>query len=469
MGAYQITGGRPLRGDVPIHGAKNSVLPILAGTLLAGGPCTIHNCPQIADVETAVQILRSLGAAVERRGDVLCVDTAQADGTAIPPALMKRMRAAVIFLGPLLGRFGKADFSMPGGCPLGERPIDLHLRGLRLMGAQIGGEHDDFHCTAGQLKGCTIALPLPSVGATENLMLAALCCRGETVLCNAAREPEIVDLADFLRACGGEIHGAGSGVIRITGGRPLHGCEFTVMPDRMEAATYLAAAAATRGDLTLRGARSGHLTAVLEVLERAGCRITAGTDWIRLRSSGLRAVSPIRTAPYDGFPTDAQAPVMAAMALAEGNSLFEETIFSDRFCHVGALCAMGAQICAARRVALVRGVERLHGAQVCATDLRGGAAITIAALCAAGESSVLHTEHMERGYADFVQILRGCGAEIREYTYGTEQQDQSKTRPAPAELPGGPGGGAPPCGPEGTRPAGESAGEAKAEGQTAGG
>lgn len=414
MGAYRIVGGRPLRGTVPIHGAKNSVLPILAATLLAGGPCIIHNCPKIADVETAVQILRSLGAVVERSEDTLRVNTAQASGTRIPPELMKRMRAAVIFLGPLLGRFGNAEFSLPGGCPLGERPIDLHLRGLRHMGAQVETDGECFSCTAPVLTGGTVALPFPSVGATENLMLAAVCSRGQTAICNAAREPEIVDLANFLLACGGQISGAGTSVIRVEGGHDLHGCEFTVMPDRMEAATYLAAAAATKGDLTLRNAVAGHLTAVLDVLGRAGCRLTVGPDWIRLRSEGLRAVSPIRTAPYDGFPTDAQAPVMAAMTLAEGSSLFEETIFSNRFCHVGALCAMGADIRAVRQIALVRGVPNLRGAQVSAADLRGGAAITIAALCAQGESTVLNTEHMERGYADFVQILRSCGAEITE-------------------------------------------------------
>ncbi len=414
MGVYRITGGRPLRGVIPIHGAKNSVLPILAATLLVAAPCTIHNCPQIRDVETAAQILRALGAVVERSGETLYVDTGPVCGWAIPAALMRQMRAAVVFLGPLLGRFGRVEFSMPGGCPLGERPIDLHLRGLCAMGARLEGAGQTHICTAEQLTGCTIALPLPSVGATENLMLAALCCRGETILCNAAREPEIVDLAAFLRACGAQISGAGSSVIRINGGQTLHGAAFRVMPDRMEAATYLAAAAATRGDVTLRGAERAHLRAVLEILERAGCTITQNADLLRLRSDGLRAVSPIRTAPYDGFPTDAQAPIMAAMAVAEGSSIFEETIFSARFAHVAALRAMGARIQASRHVALVHGVAQLYGARVAATDLRGGAAMVIAALCAQGESEVRSTEHIQRGYADFVQSLSGCGAEIRE-------------------------------------------------------
>lgn len=412
MEAYLIRGGRPLAGTIAIHGAKNSALPILAATLVTGGRCIMYNCPEISDVETACAILRHLGCEARRSGDAVLVDSAGADRFDIPYILMQKMRAAVIFLGALLARFGQAEITLPGGCALGERPIDLHLMGLRHMGAEVRLEGEHIHCRTAGLEGCTIALPFPSVGATENLILAALGSRGTVTICNAAKEPEITDLIGFLQVCGAEISGAGSSMLRITGGCPLHGGEYTVMPDRMEAATYLAAAAATRGVLTLERVRPEHLTAVLEVLRRAGCELTVGEDTLHLACRHLLAVGPIHTAPYDGFPTDAQAPVMAAMAVAEGYTVFEETIFEDRYRHVPALCSMGAKIRATRRYAIVEGVGRLRGAELAATDLRGGAAMVIAALCAQGESLVTQTFHMERGYAHFVRTLRRCGAEI---------------------------------------------------------
>ncbi|MBQ6431324.1 MAG: UDP-N-acetylglucosamine 1-carboxyvinyltransferase [Oscillospiraceae bacterium] len=412
MGAYQIIGGRPLEGAVQIHGAKNSVLPVLAATIVGGGEYTIHNCPEISDVDTALDILRVLGCTAERDGARVCVDTSAAENREIPEELMKKMRAAILFLGALLARFGTATISAPGGCVLGERPINLHLLGLRLMGADYEYDRETLRCRASTLRGCTVALPFPSVGATENLILAALACEGEVTICNAAKEPEIADLIGFLRACGAKIAGTGTSVLQIVGGAALHGTEYGVMPDRMEAATYLAAAAATRGRLVLQGANPAHLQAVIEILERGGCEIAQQQDEIIVRCDRLRAVSPIVTAPYDGFPTDAQAPVMAAMATAEGVSVFEETIFSDRFRHVPALRAMGARIYATERHAVVTGVRRLHGASVEATDLRGGAAMVIAALSAEGESRITKTEHMERGYASFAQALRSCGAQI---------------------------------------------------------
>ena len=412
MGAYQIIGGRPLCGVIPIHGAKNSMLPILAATLVSRGTCVLHNCPQISDADAALSILQSLGCQVKREGDTLIVDTYAADGTEIPAALMQKMRAAVIFLGALLARSGRARLSHPGGCRLGERPIDLHLMGLQMLGVSCVYEDEELLCTAHKPEAATIALPFPSVGATENLLLAALPCEGETVLCNAAREPEIGDLIGFLTACGAQIDGAGTSVLRIHGGRPLHGTEYTIMPDRMEAATYLCAAAATRGELTLTQAEPNHLRAVTDILLHGGCEIRQLARELTLRCDKLRAVSPIRTAPYPAFPTDAQAPVMAAMATAEGISIFEETVFSDRFRHVPALRQMGAKITAAKRCAVVEGVPVLHGANVEATDLRGGAAMVIAALAAQGQSVITKTEHTERGYAELVSSLRACGAEI---------------------------------------------------------
>lgn len=412
MGIYQIMGGRPLRGTIRIHGAKNSVLPILAATLATGGCCTIENCPYISDVETALSILRCLGCRAYRRGEQIRVDSRPAAGYEIPAELMGKMRAAVIFLGSLLTRFGKACLSNPGGCCLGERPIDYHLRGLRHMGASCEYEGCALRCYGEKLEGCTIALPFPSVGATENLLLAALSARGEVVICNAAKEPEITDLIRFLRACGGEISGEGTSVLRVQGGKTLHGACYRVMPDRMEAATYLAAAAATRGELRLIQVCPAHLTAVTQTLQNAGCELETGEQTLHLRCSELRSVPPIRTAPYDGFPTDAQAPVMAAMATARGVTVFEESVFSDRFRHVPALQAMGANIHAAGHHAVVQGVKRLRGARVEATDLRGGAAMVIAALCAEGSSQILKTEHMERGYGEFVKTLQACGADI---------------------------------------------------------
>ena len=411
MGTYRIVGGVPLEGDVPIHGAKNSVLPILAATLVTADTCVLDNCPEISDVDDALELLRCLGCAAERTGSTVRVDTAAARPAELPAALMQRMRAAILFLGAMLVRFGAATLSYPGGCKLGKRPIDLHLRGLRLMGAECREEGERLDCTGEVLRGCTIALPFPSVGATENLLLAALGCAGEVVLCNAAKEPEIADLIGFLRACGAEIVGDGTSVLRIRGQQALHGAHYRILPDRMEAATYLAAAAATRGRLRLFDARPEHLDAVLQVLHRGGCEIAAEGGALTLECRALAAVSPIVTAPYDGFPTDAQAPVMAAMATAEGDSLMEETVFSDRFAHVPALRAMGARITTAGRLALVRG-GRLHGAAVTATDLRGGAAMVLAALGAEGESTVGATEHLERGYTALVPILRECGAEI---------------------------------------------------------
>lgn len=417
MGAYLIRGGTPLRGAVQICGAKNSVLPILAATLATGSQCVLHNCPAISDVDAAVEILRSLGCRVRRCGGTLAVDTEPACRTEISPQAMKKMRAAVIFLGALVARFGEAQMAQPGGCVLGERPIDLHLRGLRLLGAHCDGQGECVRCTAGRLRGCTIALPIPSVGATENLLLAALGAEGETVLCNAAREPEICDLIRFLRACGAQIRGEGTSVLRVAGKKPLHGAEHTVMPDRIETATFLSMAAATRGELLLCGSCPSDLRAVTEVFARGGCILRETENALCVTCPRWRAVSPIRTAPYPGFPTDAQAPVMAALSTARGDSVMEETIFSDRLRHVPALRRMGADILTTKRCAVIRGVRELHGAEVAATDLRGGAAMVTAALAAHGESRITQTEHIERGYAALATRLRACCAQI-EYIEG---------------------------------------------------
>ncbi len=412
MRAYQINGAIPLCGKICIDGAKNAVLPIMAATLLCAQESTLLCCPAISDVENAIAILRSLGCDVQRNGDSLTIHTYSACNFEILPQLMEKMRAAVIFLGALLARFGEACIYAPGGCKLGARPIDLHLMGLRHMGYRCEYEGDALHCYEENLHGCTVALPFPSVGATENLLLAALRCKEETVICNAAKEPEIADLICYLKKCGAEIAGENTSVLRICGGKKLHGTMHRIMPDRMEAATYLCAGAATRGTLCLKNVCPTHLYAVTEILRRAGCQLQVSKNEILISADTVCAVSPIRTAPYGGFPTDAQAPVMALMATARGVSVFEETIFSDRYRHVPALRQMGAKIYATDRHAVVEGVERLQGADVEATDLRGGAAMVIAALAADGKSSVKNIAHMERGYTAMAQKLCACGAQI---------------------------------------------------------
>ena len=411
MATYKIWGGRPLVGEIPIHGAKNSVLPILAASLLCKGRCILRNCPHISDVEAALEILRCLGCEAHWEGELLSVDSTHAEGTEIPITLMRRMRAAVVFLGPLLARFGCARIYQPGGCVLGERPIDYHLSGLRQMGVRCEYEGETLCCQTERLRGCVLTLPFPSVGATENLLLAAVGCAEEVVICNGAKEPEIADLIGFLRDCGAEIDDSGP-VLRVRGGRPLYGTVNSVVPDRMEAATYLMAGAITRGDVTLHGVRPEHLKAVTKLLRQGGCELTEERRTMRLRCDGMRAVGPIVTAPYDGFPTDAQAPMMALLTTARGASVMEETMFTHRFAHVPALQQMGAKIHATRRYAIVEGVERLRGACVEATDLRGGAAMVLAALSADGCSEIRKIEHMERGYTDMVSILQGLGADI---------------------------------------------------------
>lgn len=412
MAVFDLQGGRKLSGEVRISGAKNSVLPLLASTILFRGPCVLHNCPNLSDVDAAIGILRHLGCTVVQEDGDIFVDSWGLNRYDIPKHLMETMRSSVFFLGPLLARMGACRMYAPGGCSLGARPIDLHLMGLRAMGAEIAWEGDELICTRGKLSGCHITLPFPSVGATENLMMAAMGA-GETVtIFGTAREPEIVDLAKFLRAGGGRIFGAGTGMLQIEGGA-LHGTEHTVVPDRIEAATYLCAVASAGGAVALRDANPEHLSCVLRALERAGCAIRLMENGISIAAGKLHSTVPVRTAPYPGFPTDAQAPLMAALLRAEGTTVFEENIFSDRFRHVPALRSLGAKIAVSGSIAAVSGVECLHGARMEATDLRGGAAMVVAALAAEGRSSVGRGEHILRGYDGFAEKLRSLGAEIQ--------------------------------------------------------
>lgn len=413
MSAYLVEGGCPLDGSVRIHGAKNSVLPILAACLLVPGECVVRNCPDLSDVTASLDILRHLGCAVRREGDAVIVDASAPTGWDVPDDLMREMRSSVIFLGAVLGRMGQADLCAPGGCELGPRPIDLHLAAMRSLGAVIAEAGGGLHCTGG-LRGADIVFSLPSVGATENAMLAAVAAEGDTTITNAAREPEIVDLQQFLCAMGADVHGAGSSVITIRGGKRLHGGAYAVMGDRIVAATYLAAAASAGGTVEVTGVDWRHLSTVTAVLAEAGCTLTSTPERILLRCQApLRGVRPVRTAPYPGFPTDAQAPLMAALCKGTGCSVFVENIFESRYRHVDELCRMGAEIQVEGRVAVVYGVPRLHAAQVRSTDLRGGAALVVAALGAEGESIVTGIHHVERGYQDLPGDLRLLGASVR--------------------------------------------------------
>ncbi|MBR6407108.1 MAG: UDP-N-acetylglucosamine 1-carboxyvinyltransferase [Clostridia bacterium] len=410
-----IEGGRPLRGDVVVHGAKNSALPILAACLTADGVSVIHNCPRLSDVRYSLEILEALGCKTGYESETAVIDASGANGFEISEDLMRKMRSSVVFLGAVLARFGKAKISFPGGCELGPRPIDLHLSALRQMGAEIYEEHGFLHCSAKNgLDGADIALSFPSVGATENIMLAASLARGETQIINAAREPEVIDLADYLNACGAKIFGAGKDVITIFGVKKLHGAQHSVIPDRIAAATYLSAVAAAGGSVCVLDAVPRHLSAVLPLFRHAGCDIEIKKKEIRITSDGAPgSFGTVRTMPYPGFPTDSQALIMAASTLSRGTSIFIETIFQNRYKQVGELLRMGANIKIDGRVAVVEGVERLHGASVVAHDLRCAASLIIAGLAARGETEITGLQYLDRGYESPEERLRGIGARIR--------------------------------------------------------
>ena len=426
-----VEGGVPLAGELTIQGSKNSVLPILAATLLTADTCTIENCPRLRDGDASISILRNLGCCTHWESDALVVDTARMDQSEVPDALMREMRSSVIFLGAILARSGEATLSYPGGCELGPRPIDIHLSALRALGAEISECGGKLKCRTDGLIGCEIFFPMSSVGATENTILAACGAEGTTVLYNAAREPEIVDLQNFINAMGGNVRGAGGSIITVEGGRTMHGGLHRVIADRIVGATYLCAAASCGGEVLLKGVDYRALSTVAAALSEAGCRIQSDRDTVSIKSDGaLRAIRPVRTAPYPGFPTDAQPVLMAALlrsdgrtdaqALlmsaclkAEGTSVFVENIFENRYRHVDELARMGAQIRVAGRVAVVNGQRSLHGASVKSTDLRGGAALVLAALQAEGQSRIMQIEHIDRGYESIERDLKSLGASIR--------------------------------------------------------
>ncbi len=413
MDLWRIRGGRRLEGECSVQGSKNAALPILAASLLCPGKVELRRVPRLRDVDAALQILRQLGCRAEQEEDRVYIDASRLSGSAIEPALMERMRSSVFFLGALLARTGQASLSLPGGCRLGKRPIDLHLAALRKLGAEILEEGEEIRCLPCSLRGAEILLPFPSVGATENAMLAACAAEGETVIRGAAREPEIGALQSFLRCLGAELSGAGTEVLRIRGFHPGKRVCFELPPDRIAASTLCCACAACGGRITLRNCDPTHFSTVLHFLNQAGCDIITRKGRVTLRADRpLRAVGPVVTAPYPGFPTDAQPLLMASLLRAGGESVFRENIFENRYRQVPELRKLGAEILLDGREARVRGVEKLRGAQLEATDLRGGAAMILAGLCAEGETLVRDCGHIRRGYEDLDRRLRALGADL---------------------------------------------------------
>ena len=416
MDAIHIRGGCRLEGEIPIHGAKNSALPLLAATLLAADVSTLTNCPRLSDVTASLAILRHLGCGVTQEGERVTVDATRLNCGHVPDDLMRAMRSSIVFLGAIVARCGEAVLTYPGGCELGPRPIDLHLSALRRLGVTVEEQHGRIRCCATRLQGAEITLPFPSVGATENILLAAATADGTTVLRHAAREPEIADLCAFLNACGARIAGGDSGTIVVEGVPRLHGTCHRVMADRIEAATYLAAAAITGGTLTLTDCPSLPVSPVFAPLEQAGCVITAVGDSLRITApTRLRGMGMVRTLPYPGFPTDAAAPLLAAACVVEGTTVFVETIFENRYRYVDELTRMGARIRVDGRVAVVEGVSTLHSADVACTDLRGGAALLVAALAAEGVTRITELHHLDRGYQFPVDCLQRAGACITRF------------------------------------------------------
>ncbi|EIW00879.1 UDP-N-acetylglucosamine 1-carboxyvinyltransferase [Thermoanaerobacter thermohydrosulfuricus] len=413
MGKFKINGGNRLYGELKVNGAKNSVLPILAASILNEGISVIHDCPKLKDVYSMIEILEHLGCKITFKGRDIIVDARDVKDSEIPDSLMRTMRSSIFLMGALISRNKKALMSFPGGCDIGHRPIDLHLKGLRRLGVKIEESYGYIKCEGGKIRGNEIHLDLPSVGATENIMLAAVKAEGITIIRNAAKEPEIEDLQNFLNSMGAKISGAGTNTIIIEGVKRLHDAEYTIIPDRIVAGTYLCAAAMTRGELTVVNALKEHLEPLLSKLRETGCEIHAGNDYIKIIGDKRpKAVDMIVTLPYPGFPTDLQPQMVSVLSVADGTSIVTETIFDNRFKYTEELIRMGADIKVDGRVAVIRGVEKLMGAKVVARDLRGGAALIIAGLGAEGATIVEEAEHIDRGYESIEKALKSVGGDI---------------------------------------------------------
>jgi len=413
MDKLVIVGGRRLAGEVTVSGAKNAALPILCAGLLSAEPVYLENVPDLQDVRTTLKLLGQMGVRTEQSGNRVQLDAANVSNLVAPYELVKTMRASILVLGPLVARFGEAKVSLPGGCAIGARPVDQHIKGLQAMGAEINIEHGFIEARAKRLKGARIVTDMITVTGTENLLMAAVLADGETVIENAAREPEVGDLANLLVAMGAKIDGIGTDRLVIQGVDQLHGATHTVIPDRIEAGTFLCAVAAAGGDVTLRHVRPHILDAVTDKLREAGVTIEEGDDWMRVRMDARARAVNVRTSEYPAFPTDMQAQFMALNAIADGTSQVVETIFENRFMHVQELNRLGARVAIDGKTALVTGVEKLSGAKVMATDLRASASLVIAGLCAEGETLIDRIYHLDRGYDRMEAKLNAVGANVQ--------------------------------------------------------
>ena len=416
MEKLRIIGGNRLSGSVRISGAKNAVLPILAASLLTADELVLHNVPHLADVKTMLSLLEGMGVTCHQDGETVRLCAANVTSTVAPYELVKTMRASILVLCPLATRFGSARVSLPGGCTIGARPVDQHIQALLKMGADVQIDHGFVDLKSGRLQGTKIVTDMVTVTGTENIMMAAVLAEGRTVIENAAREPEVVDLANCLRAMGAKIEGDGTSTIVIDGCDSLHGAEHSVIPDRIEAGTFMAAAAATKGDVTLTNVAPDTLSVVIDKIREAGAEIETGPDWIRVTMNSRPKSVSIRTEPHSGFPTDMQAQIMALDCVADGTAQITETIFENRFMHVPELQRLGADIQVEGHTAVVRGVEQLQGARLMATDLRASASLVIAALAAEGESIVDRIYHLDRGYDRMELKLQALGADIRRFS-----------------------------------------------------
>lgn len=413
MGRYIINGDKRLRGEVSISGAKNAVLPILAATVIGNNQSTIFNIPNLRDVEIMGKILTSIGCTVEKLDNIMYVDSRTLDSIVIPDDLVREMRSSIILMGAMLSRCKEVVISYPGGCEIGPRPIDLHLKALKDLGVEIEESHGFLHCKTNGLKGCDIQLDYPSVGATENTILASVLAKGTTIIRNAAREPEIVDLQCYLNKCGAKVSGAGTSIIKIEGIEKFNDVKYSIISDRIEAGTFMVASAITGGELVIKNVEIDHLQAVTAKLKEAGSLVYTDSSSIKVVGpKKINSIEMIQTLPYPGFPTDMQAQMMALLSIASGTSIISETVFENRFKHAEELTRMGANIKIVGRVAVIKGVKELTGAKVKSKDLRGGASLVLAGLAAKGCTEVDNIHHIERGYEDLDLKLEGLGADI---------------------------------------------------------
>ena len=426
MDQFLITGRSRIAGEVTISGAKNAALPLLAAMILAETPTTLKNVPSLQDVRTLIKLIAGLGITIEKQGDTVTCDTSTIENYFAPYELVKTMRASILVLGPLLARFGEAEVSLPGGCAIGSRPVDQHLKAFKAMGAEINVENGYVIAKApegGRLIGCEYGFDMVTVGGTENVLIAATLAKGTTVLENCAREPEVVDLANMLVAMGAKIEGIGTATLTIEGVDSLHGCEYSVVADRIETGSYLAGALMTEGDVTTRNTDPSLLLPVLQKFEEMGAVITTGDDWIRAQMKGRPKPVDIRTQPHPGFPTDMQAQLMAVCCLADGTSTISENIFENRYMHVPELKRMGADIQVDGHTAIIRGVEEFNAAPVMATDLRASMSLVMAAAAAEGETLIDRIYHIDRGYENVDEKLRGLGVNIERVNPVTDGTD----------------------------------------------